>query len=278
MLKKLLSVVLISGCGSESASATVAPDAAAEAAPPAVDAGPADVLAIPPAAPGCAGAPDPNFSFVVALVPCLVDTEAVLGKGSVEAFNLPRVAIDPPGAPGGASCSLGNAGVYGSAKGLHVTFNEPLGAEDFTIEFSIFRTASSDPTDHASNIWTAESAFEPKPGGVPAFASLEDPTIEVVAGSGATRVVTNLTDAKLGEWESYAATRADGLLRLFRNGKLSSSTADTSSYDDHGAYVSHQKNGTYNALMGSVAQIRVTKGIARYTADYAMCPNGFSTN
>ena len=58
----------------------------------------------------------------------------------------------------------------------------------------------------------------------------------------------------------------------------SPTTSDSTDYSDTQFYVSHQADGSYNAVMGSIAQLRITRGIARHTADYTTCADGFATS
>jgi len=69
-------------------------------------------------------------------------------------------------------------------------------------------------------------------------------------------------------WNHVAVTRASGTTRTFLNGALISSIADTGNYANTGRMLV----GTYNASLatfnGYINDLRITKGIARYTSNF----------
>ena len=223
---------------------------------------------------GC-GTTDPNWSNVVAYVACSGTTIAdASGKSTLATFNTPTISSTPSGAPGGASCSLGNGGSYGTANGFSVTLPSALGSGDFTVELAVYQTAWYDPTDQNANILVSSSAYPPALGLFPAFFSNSGAHLSVVPGMGSVYVDQGST---LNAWESYALSRVSGTDYVFRGGALLTSFADTTSYTDTKFYVGLQMNGTYNAMMGSVGQVRVTKGVGRYTTAYTPCAGNYAT-
>jgi hypothetical protein len=225
---------------------------------------------------GCADAEDPYWTSVIAYIPCtgasIIDAS---GKSTITRYNSPTIAATPAGAPGGASCNLNNAGSYATANGFGVTIPAAVGTGDFTVEISVYQTAWNDPSDQNANILLTSTAYPPAAGNFPTFFSHNSVAhVQFVPGSGG----TNFTDtgSTLNTWENYAASRVSGTTYVFRGGVLLTSSADTSNYTDTVFFVGHQANGSYNAMMGAVGQIRVTTA-GRYTSPYTPC-NGFATH
>ena len=236
------------------------------------------ICQLPPGSPaaGClSNGSDPSWSSVIAYVSCtdnaIIDEAS---KSSVLTYNGPTVASAlPAGAPGGSSCKLGSAGAYGTAKGFAVTLPSALLTGDFTVEFSVYQTAWYDPNDQQSNIISSSNAYIPNAGFFPTFTSnLQQNELLVVPGTGAT---FKDPGSALNTWESYAISRVQGTDYVFRQGALLTSFVDGTSYSDTTFYVGHQANGPYNALMGSIGQIRVTK-LGRYTSSYTPCSGAFA--
>jgi hypothetical protein len=225
---------------------------------------------------GCASTGDSAWSHVVALIPCQSSLDEATGLSTLTAYNTPTISASPAGAPGGASCSLGNGGSINTAKGFEVVMPSALGTGDFTVELSIYETQWHDPSDQQSEIIIADNQYPPAPMDFPTFFSHSGTDlVQYVGGSSVTPYAD--TTSALDTWETYAASRVDGTTYLFRNGVVLTSFPDATDYAGTTFHVSHQANGTYNALMGSVAQIRVTRGVGRYTTSYETCADGFAT-
>ena len=224
---------------------------------------------------GCAGAGDPLWSNVLAYVPCSASIADVSGKSILTLRNAPTVSSSPAGAPGGASCQLGSSG-YGAGNGFTVAMPSALGSGDFTVEFSIYVEAWHDPLDQASQILITSTTY-PHDGaaGFPSFWS--GTGHDSMRFTGGAAFIDSGSASLLQQWTSYAASRVSGTTYLFRNGVLLTSFSDAENYSDTAFEVSYQMNGAYNAVMGSMAQIRVTRA-GRYTGSYAICPSGFSTS
>lgn len=224
---------------------------------------------------GCSGGSDPYWSQVVAYIPCTNTITDASGKSTITQYNTPTVSATPSGAPGGASCSFGNGGTTGSAKGFMVTLPSTIGTGDFTVEIAVYQTAFSDPTDQQSEILITNSTYPPSKGTFPTFFSHQtNKKVEFIPGTLGTSYMDN--GSALNTWESYAASRVNGTTYVFRNGALLTSAADTSNYTDTIFHVSHQANGPYNAIMGSAGQIRITKA-GRYTSAYTPCTGNYAT-
>ena len=225
---------------------------------------------------GCAGAGDPLWTSVLAYIPCTSTIADASGKSAIVTYRNPTISASPSGAPGGASCSLGEAGSTGTANGFQVTMPSALGSGDYTVEFTIYQTAWNDPTDQQSEVLITSTTYPPGAGTFPTFFSHASTNhMQFIPGSGGQSVTDS--GSALNTWESYAASRVSGTVYLFRNGTLISTASDSSNYGDKTFFVSHQMNGSYNAVMGSMGQIRVTAA-GRYTGNYTMCSGSFATS
>ncbi|UYZ84275.1 LamG domain-containing protein [Entomomonas sp. E2T0] len=88
-------------------------------------------------------------------------------------------------------------------------------------------------------------------------------------GGSYVRGTSNLVN---GEWHHIAVTRANGVLRLFVDGRLETTANNNVNYDAItnitaiGAQVNN-RNVNYD-FSGNIDQVRVTKGLARFTANF----------
>lgn len=86
-------------------------------------------------------------------------------------------------------------------------------------------------------------------------------------------VLTGTATVNDGQWHHIAFARAAGTLRLFVDGVQNGSVAHTTSYLTVntklaiGAQVS-SRNATYDTA-GKIAEVRITRGVARYTANFS---------
>jgi hypothetical protein len=99
---------------------------------------------------------------------------------------------------------------------------------------------------------------------------------------GTTAIITVNTGITAGSWNHVAVTRASGSLRLFINGTQAGST--TTMTTDLGAVGSPclatagdaRGNGAYG-YSGYIQDVRVTQGVARYTANFTVPAEAFQT-
>jgi hypothetical protein len=223
---------------------------------------------------GCVGGDD-EWAKVIAFIPCTVTLEDAAALSTITPYNSPMVSSTPAGAPGGASCVLGNGSAYATAVGFGIALPSALGTGDFTVEFAVYQTAFKDSYDAVSNILVANNDYPPAAMNFPTFYSEPVNGLTFVGGSGVPGYVD--AGAATGVWEQYAASRVSGTTYIFRDGALLTSFDDATNYAGTTVSVSHQGNGPYNALMGSIGQIRITKGLGRYTTAYTVCSDGFAT-
>lgn len=74
-----------------------------------------------------------------------------------------------------------------------------------------------------------------------------------------------------GQWHHYAWTRASGTNRLFYDGvqlTTSGSLPSNPTQGTHAAYVGANYNGGATSTAGQIDDVRITKGVARYTSNF----------
>jgi len=159
---------------------------------------------------------------------------------------------------GGSSIYLDGTGDYVVEP---INLNYGYGTGDFTIEFWLYLNATSTQTI-VSNLSSASSTNP----------HLYINTTIRYYTAGADRI----TGASLstGVWYHIALCRASGSTRLFVDGTQSGSTySDTNDYGSSapfgvGTYWSLGSPVTTSTLSGYIDDLRITKGIARYTANF----------
>jgi hypothetical protein len=140
-----------------------------------------------------------------------------------------------------------------------------MGTADYTVEFWLYQTNVT-PTQCLIELGRINSsgstvAFQIDTiGGV--LTVYGGPAIStVIVTAGSTQIVNN--------WYHVALTRASGSTKLFINGTQSGSTAtDTTNYTQGYLWVGANAGGTTFYLAGYLDDIRITKGVARYTANF----------
>jgi len=84
------------------------------------------------------------------------------------------------------------------------------------------------------------------------------------------QIVTNTTTLSTNTWYHIAATRASGTTRIFVNGTLAgagSSASDTTNLTESVCFIGASSTGA-NPMIGYIDDVRITKGYARYTANF----------
>jgi hypothetical protein len=136
------------------------------------------------------------------------------------------------------------------------------GLNDFTIEFWIYRNASA----------AVQSFLDQRTG----IETVLAPTIYISAGfffyyaNGANRISGGILAAS--QWVHIAVSRSGTATKLFVNGvQVGSTFTDTLNYIDSPVRVGGANGGAgpgLASLSGYIDDLRITKGIARYTANF----------
>ena len=154
----------------------------------------------------------------------------------------------------------GTKSIYGDGSGDYVKMPiEPIGTDDFTVEAWIYPTSLG---SYATAISGATIG-----GGLGVVMRIDrwfigNNTTNQMFTSAANKFVVN-------QWQHIAMTREGTSLRLFYNGTLFDS--GTNSYNlnqtDYVLYAAYT-DGSYLSFGGYIQDVRITKGLARYTANF----------
>jgi hypothetical protein len=137
---------------------------------------------------------------------------------------------------------------------------------DFTIEAWIYIT---DGTPVYHGIFSSAGT-----GSTDIQFQLQDEKIRVSSYT-AEIIVSDVGDAvSLNTWTHVATTRSGTTIRLFKNGTLIKSGTDSTSWTQSGARVGVVFGTTY-PMKGYIDDLRITKGVARYTANFTVPARAF---
>ena len=132
-----------------------------------------------------------------------------------------------------------------------------LGTVDFTIEFWIYATGVPNANQV---VFTLENY--PNTSGI--FVRYISTLIAVVCGS--SDIIT--TPFSLNQWFHFAIVRFNGMLNLYKDGVGATPVSFTNNLTDAIFYIGRPSDiNSYN-MTGYIDELRITKGIARYTANF----------
>lgn len=200
---------------------------------------------------------DPSYASVSLLMN--FDSEVSDAKGhSLTNFGMTSV---------GSPSKWGNVGSFNGKSAL-ITDNtvSAFGTGDFTMEAWVYPTAAP---YSAGTYWLIGSSGV----GSVVFGYQNASTWGLAVGGGSWKV-TSTSLPPLNQWSHVAVTRHAASLRLFLNGALVGSTP--SDYTNFGAdplFVGHPV--TAYTPSGYMEDLRITKGLARYTTNFATPPKAF---
>jgi hypothetical protein len=166
----------------------------------------------------------------------------------------------------------GNASMYfdGTGDNLKIpsSSNFHFGTGDFTIESWLYPTAIDATASYICDQRTADSQ------NVLAVYILPGGTIEIYVNGG---VVASGGTIALNSWSHLAITRASNSLKMFLNGtQIGSTYSLTNTLIAAPMYIGTRYNGT-QYFNGYMDDLRVTKGYARYTANFTAPTNALAT-
>jgi len=167
---------------------------------------------------------------------------------------------------GGSSGLFDGSGDY---VGLADSADFSFGTGDFTIEAWV-RLNSPAGAEGAYVVGQINSLFTVATGSF--FLALNDSSRPAgLMGSGSSLVVAVATTALSTEqWYHLAFTREANTFRIFVDGILGGSQTSSASMNDSGEAISIGRPGAYNGAYfdGWIDDLRITKGVARYTDDF----------
>ena len=157
----------------------------------------------------------------------------------------------------------GTGSIYfdGTGDGLFTpsTPNLAFGTGDFTVEFWLYLASTLNAFAKVVMLGTTGNCFTIEAQGTVNVLNITNKTSTVYFASS-----TALTT---GTWIHVAATRASGTLRLFQNGTQVGSAANTVDFPNAGGiYIGRSESG--QETNGYIDDLRITKGYARYTANF----------
>lgn len=200
-----------------------------------------------------AGDTDPNFANVSLLLHCDgTDGSTTFTDHSPNAFTMTangNAQIDTAQSKfGGASALFDGSGDWVSAPSdTDFTF----GTGDFTIEAWIYVTSTTYET-----IWCTGA------GGTP-WLGVFSGALFLWTGAGLSggTVTTNT-------WHHVAATRSGTTARIFLNGTQVNSSTVSTNFTASGSRTGGGYDSPTADLNGNIDDVRITKGVARYTANF----------
>jgi hypothetical protein len=145
-----------------------------------------------------------------------------------------------------------------------------FGTGDFTIETWVYATATM-----ANN-----SIYDSRPGANGAY-----PTIWMTTGgkvayyTGTLFRITAAAALSLNAWHHIAAVRSSGITTLYVDGVSQGTYTDANNYVNSAGYptVGNGYDRTLYHWAGYIDELRVTKGVARYTANFTTPATAFAT-
>ena len=145
-----------------------------------------------------------------------------------------------------------------------------LGTGDFTIEYWLYptnNTTNSDIVSMTNYTTTAQWGVELNNA---TFANKQSWWV-----SSNTRILTEATPNTLNVWQHYAWVRASGVLSLYRDGIQQGSAALSNNFNDTSNAFKIGGNSVSGtaSLPGYIDEVRVTKGVARYSGTDTGNPN-----
>jgi len=141
---------------------------------------------------------------------------------------------------------------------------------DFTVEGWVYFAGAPASTFH-SLYSTLVQLASPGDHGVLIRASTTKLIAILQADNATTLTLTSTNNVTTGQWYHFALTRSGTTARLFLNGTLEASgTSSVNFYETAQALgrVYATSTGTTQYLNGYLDDVRVTNGVARYTANF----------
>jgi hypothetical protein len=156
-----------------------------------------------------------------------------------------------------------------------------LGAGDFTIEFWMYLNALPSAYTRVFSISNTSVAGQGDEGLVIEIASNNVMTSTFISGTTSYGSVTDPVAITAGAWIHWAYTRNGTTSRLFRNGVLVATGNAGTAYVNWAAtwkgYIGAWL-GTSRFVNGYIDDLRITKGVCRYTGNFAVPTAAFPTN
>ena len=212
---------------------------------------------------------DPSFANVSLLLHC----DGVDGSTSIiDSSSSPRVLTPVGNAALSTEFSkfgLSSMKFDGTGDYYTTPYSTALdfGSGDFTVEFSVYHTTN--PNDGRFHIYLHSTSSDASNSGWMFYKQSNGIVICSIKGLGSLSAPL-LT---LNTWHHLALCRSGTTYHLFRDGVLASTNTSSLSLSNVLAPLQiggGQSTGTFgtNSLIGHIDEVRLTKGVARYTANF----------
>lgn len=203
--------------------------------------------------------PDPYYSGVSLLMPF---SGAISNQGTFDLSSAqnPVVYYGEPAFSTSIKKFYTESRVFSGTAYMHFmsTPSLQMGTGDFTIEAWVYLvTGSQENVICSKGTGSSDGLF---------FAFDPDRRLRLTYANTAT---TRSAAVNTGVWHHVACSRASGTTRVFLNGAQFTSTTLNPNLNDTGGFrIGRGRGSSSNYLSGHLQDLRVTKGVARYTADF----------
>jgi hypothetical protein len=208
---------------------------------------------------------DPNFSSVVLLEHFNSSMTDVTGK--VPTANGPVIST--------ANAKFGGASAYfNGGNGLGLTFGSTpafnFGTGDFTIEGWFYRIDALANYNQAMFSGAYGSSWVAGAWWTGGYSGVSTPAKVIGSFYGGSSIMPE-TLVTLGTWNHYAWVRHNGMMTAFKDGIAYATSSNTTALgDNNGLVIGHLSSDTVTpSFHGYMDELRITKGVARYSADFA---------
>jgi hypothetical protein len=161
----------------------------------------------------------------------------------------------------------GTSGFFDGTNDYLVSQTTPMltfGTNDLTVELWIYQTVSSVSAYKALVIDNVYGSV----GGWALYSYNNQLNLYKGSAGGGAEIISPSGTLTLNSWNHVVWTRASGNNRIFINGtQVGTTVSDSTNYTSSAIYVGSNKFGTLN-FAGYIDELRITKGVARYTASF----------
>ena len=140
-----------------------------------------------------------------------------------------------------------------------------FGTGDFTVEHWFYLNSASD-SGAMVDAWHGSSAS----GGWQTYYRSASTDLRFYLKSGSTTKIISTGSVSANTWYHIAVTRESGTVKIYLDGVLKDSVLDSGNvgFNNRTLSIGRQTNDGSAILNGYLDEVRITKGVARYTADF----------
>ena len=140
-----------------------------------------------------------------------------------------------------------------------------FGTGDFTVEHWFYLNSASD-SGAMVDAWHGSSAS----GGWQTYYRSASTDLRFYLKSGSTTKIISTGSVSANTWYHIAVTRESGTVKIYLDGVLKDSVSDSGNvgFSNKTLSIGRQTDSSSGILNGYLDEVRITKGVARYTADF----------